>query len=72
MKKVFLLCIAALCFCATGLFAACDSAAGGRPAGETGDQVSEETPQIGGGGAFGITAGARGRRVLTPNAAKTG
>ena len=50
MKKVFLLCIAALCFCATGLFAACDSAAGGRPAGETGDQVSEETPQIGGGG----------------------
>ena len=50
MKKVFLLCIAALCFCAAGLFAACDGAAGGRPAGETGDQVSEETPQIGGGG----------------------
>ena len=49
MKKIFLLCIAALCFCAAGLFAACDDAAGGRPAGETGDQVSEETPQIGGG-----------------------
>lgn len=72
MKKVFLLCIAALCFCAAGLFAACDGAAGGRPAGETGDQVSEEIPQIGGGGTFVTMAGARGRRFLTPNAAKTG
>ena len=41
MKKVFLLCIAALCFCAAGLFAACD---GPEPPADTGGESQIEQP----------------------------
>ena len=50
MKKVFLLCIAALCFCATGLFAACDRPGGGRLGEDAGDRGPEGTARVGGGG----------------------
>ena len=47
MKKVFLLCIAALCFCAAGLFSSCgDTADRAFYAGETGEQISEEIPVV--------------------------
>ena len=41
MKKVFLLCIAALCFCAAGLFAACN---GPEPPADTGGESQIEQP----------------------------
>lgn len=47
MKKVVLLCMAALCFCAAGLFSSCgDTADRAFYAGETGVQISEEIPVV--------------------------
>ncbi len=47
MKKVVLLCMAALCFCAAGLFSSCgDTADRAFYAGETGEQISEEIPVV--------------------------
>ena len=47
MKKVLSLVVAALCFCAAGLFSSCgDTADRAFYAGETGEQISEEIPVV--------------------------